>query len=121
MLIDVDTKQPITEVPHSKNWKLIVGRLSVDELAEAQAAINRLVDAEGRIFTAGWLPGSDWRGTPFQPIYEKAARHDYELSALLYGLLVYVTVMQRDDTWSSGRYKVRDRDIRSRTYFKVTV
>ena len=119
MLIDVDTKQPITEIPHPKNWKVLVNGLSVEELAEAQAEINRLADAEGDIFTAGWLPGSDWTGTPFQPIYEKAAAHRYELSALLYGLLVYVTVMQRDDTWASGRYKVGERDIKSRTYFRV--
>lgn len=121
MLIDVDSKKPITGIPYGKNWKLLVDRLSTDELAAAKDEINRLADAQGKIFTAGWLPGADWNGTPFQPIYDKAARNDYSLSALLYGLLVYVTVMEREDTWASGRYRVGDRDIGSRTYFRVQV
>ena len=34
------------------------------------ARIDELIDDAGaEIATAGWLPGSDWTGTPFQPIY----------------------------------------------------
>jgi hypothetical protein len=71
------------------------------------------------IATAGWLPGSDWTGTPFEPIYTKAARGDFDRSAMFFGQLVWYTIMNRPETWGSGRYQVDGRDIGSRTYFRV--
>ena len=42
------------------------------------ARVNELIDESGgEVATAGWLPGSDWTGTPFAPIYTKAAREDF--------------------------------------------
>ncbi len=41
--------------------------------------INEPIDEAGsEIATAGWLPGSDWTGTAFEPVYTKAAREDFE-------------------------------------------
>ena len=37
------------------------------------------------IATAGWLPGSDCIGTPFEPIYTKVARGDFDRSATFLG------------------------------------
>ena len=79
-----------------------------------------LIDESGaEIATAGWLPGSDWTATPFQPIYEKAAREDYTRSAMFFGQLVWYAVMHRSERWASGRYEVDGRDIGSRTYFRL--
>ena len=51
--------------------------------------INELIDESGGdIATAGWLPGSDWTDTPFAPIYTKAARGNFDLSAIFFGQLV---------------------------------
>jgi hypothetical protein len=86
------------------------------------ARINELIDASGaEIATAGWLPGSDWTGTPFEPIYTVAARNDFERSALFFGQLVWYVVMMRPEPWGSGRYQVDGRDIGSRTYFRLSL
>lgn len=82
--------------------------------------INELIDKSGReIATAGWLPGSDWTGTPFETIYTIAAREDFQRSALFFGQLVWYAVMMRPERWGSGRYQVDGRDIGSRTYFRL--
>jgi hypothetical protein len=98
----------------------VSARLSRTEFDTMVARINELIDESGaEIATAGWLPGSDWTGTVFQPIYEKAARNDFDRSAMFFGQLVWYTVMHRPETWGSGRYQVDGRDIGSRTYFRV--
>jgi len=84
------------------------------------ARVNELIDESGaEIATAGWLPGSDWTGTPFEPIYTRAARHDFDRSAMFFGQLVWYTIMQRPEPWGSGRYQVDGKDIGSRTYFRL--
>ena len=67
-------------------------RLSAEEFDGMIRRINELIDASGGdIATAGWLPGSDWTGTAFAPIYTKAARGDFQLSAKFFGQLVWYT------------------------------
>jgi hypothetical protein len=56
---------------------------------------------------------------PFMPIYMKAARQNYDVSARFFGQLVWHTIMSRDETWGFGRYEVDGRDIGSLTYFRV--
>ena len=122
MLIDVDTMKPITRVPFERDFQTLRGRLTDDEFGAMVDRINELIDkAGGEIATAGWLPGSDWTGTVFAPIYTKAARNDFERSALFFGQLVWYTVMNRPEQWASGRYQVDGRDIGSRTYFRLGV
>ncbi len=73
MIIDVLT-QKVLGMPRQQDFDVLRGRLSDDEFRAIVARINTLIDgAGGRIATAGWLPGNDWTGTPFQAIYDKAA------------------------------------------------
>jgi hypothetical protein len=84
------------------------------------ARIDELIDESGgEVATAGWLPGSDWTGTPFEPIYTRAAPSDFDRSAMFFGQLVWFTIMQRPERWASGRYEVEGQDIGSRTYFRL--
>lgn len=120
MLINIDTGKPIGYIPGRGDFDRLRGRLTADEFDGMVARINELIDEAGaEIATAGWLPGSDWTGTPFQPIYEKAAREDYSRSAMFFGQLVWYAVMHRPESWGSGRYEVDGRDIGSRTYFRL--
>jgi len=122
MLIDIMTRKKITKIPFERDFNLLRSRLSEDEFDAIVDGINELIEKAGaEIATAGWLPGSDWSGTPFQAIYTKAALKNYDLSAKFFGLLVWYTVMGRDETWASGRYEKDGRDIGSRTYFRVDV
>jgi hypothetical protein len=120
MLINIDTGKEIDWVPGRREFDILRRRLSDREFESMVSRINELIDEAGaEIATAGWLPGSDWRGTPFQPIYDKAAPEDFSRSAMFFGQLVWYTVMNRPDRWGSGRYQVDGRDIGSRTYFRL--
>jgi len=121
MLIDIETGRVIEQVPFRQEFDVLRSRLSEADFEAMVARINDLIDASGaEIATAGWLPGSDWTGTPFEPIYAIAARQDYQRSALFFGQLVWYVVMTRPEPWGSGRYQVDGRDIGSRTYFRLS-
>jgi hypothetical protein len=120
VLIDISTGKTIQRIPYRPQFDVLRGRLSGVEFDAMVARIDELIDeAGGEIATAGWLPGSDWTGTPFEPIYTKAARGDFDRSAQFFGQLVWYTVMKRPEHWASGRYEVDGKDIGSRTYFRV--
>jgi hypothetical protein len=120
MLIDIDNGQTIDRIPYAAEFEALRQRLSEAEFVAMVARVNELIDESGaEIATAGWLPGSDWTGTPFEPIYAKAARGDFERSALFFGQLVWYTVMNRPERWGSGRYDLDGKQIGSRTYFRL--
>lgn len=120
MLIDIDTGKVIESVPFRRDFEALRARLSESEFDAMVTRINDLIDEAGsEIATAGWLPGSDWTGSPFEPIYAKAAREDFERSAKFFGQLVWYTVMKRPERWGSGRYQLDGKDIGSRTYFRL--
>ena len=121
MLIDIASDKPINRIPYRGRFDALRSRLSDTEFDSMVDRINELIDEGGaQIATAGWLPGSDWTGTPFEPIYTKAARGDFERSALFFGQLVWYTIMKRPERWASGRYQLDGKDIGSRTYFRLT-
>ena len=120
MLIDVETGRIVTKVPYSQDFGVLRHRCSSAEWDSMVTRIGELIDEAGaEVATAGWLPGSDWTSTPFEPIYTKAARGDFNRAALFFGQLVWYVVMNRPERWGSGRYQVDGRDIGSRTYFRV--
>lgn len=118
MLIDIMTGKRVTAVPYAAEYHQFLSRLTQHEIASIRAALNSKIHGT-EIQTAGWMPGSDWNGTPFQPIYEKAARHDYGASARCFGLMVWEVFMERPETWTSGRFEKDGVPIGSRTYFRV--
>ena len=121
MLIDIDTGSQISRVPYPSDFDRLRQHLTDAEFDTMVARINELIDdAGGEIATAGWLPGSDWTGTAFAPIYTKAARGYYDRSAMFFGQLVWYTIMNRPERWGSGRYDLDGRQIGSRTYFRLT-
>jgi hypothetical protein len=120
MLIDISSGKAIARIPYRREFDALRSRLSEAEFDRMVARINQLIDEGGaEIATAGWLPGSDWTGTPFEPIYTKAARGDFDRSALFFGQLVWYAVMNRPEPWASGRYQKDGVDIGSRTYFRL--
>lgn len=120
MLYDVEHDKVITYMPHKDQFDVMRSRLNDAEFDAICTRINELINgAGGEIATAGWLPGNNWTGTPFQAIYEKAARGDYDESAKFFGQCVWHTVSKRTDYWASGKYKVGEVEIGSRTYFRV--
>ncbi len=120
MLIDIEHDRPITRVPFRKDFEILRKRMTTEEFEAAVDRINELIDAAGaEIATAGWLPGRDWMGTPFEPIYTKGSGANYDMAARMFGLLVWYVVMQRPESWGSGRYEKNGKEIGSRTYFRI--
>jgi hypothetical protein len=117
MLEDMMTGARIKSVPYQTDYRLFLSRLTVDEIASIKGALNAKIEGS-EIETAGWMPGSNWEGTPYQAIYEKAARRDETAAARCFGLMVWEVFMERPERWTSGRFEKDGEPIGSRTYFR---
>ncbi len=118
MLVKMETGEPITRVPYETDFRRWMARMDQAEIDAIKASLNALIDGN-EIHTAGWLPGSDWSDTPYDPIYRKAAQYDYTVSAKCFGLIVWEVFMERPEKWTSGRFEKNGEPIGSRTYFRV--
>jgi len=118
MLWDIFKNHQINNIPHKKEYDTWMSRMSEEEIRDIRTEILRRIEGD-EIATAGWIPGSDWSGTPFHSIYEKACQYDEVASGKCFGLIVWVTMMEHEDYWSFGRYELNNLPIRSMTYFKV--
>lgn len=120
-LYDETCTRKVTKRPFAENRRRLEQRLTPEEYEAVCEHIDGLINGAGKeIVTAGWLPGADWSRTPLEVLCTKAARHDEDIAAKLFGLIVYLRIMDHEDDWASGRYQVQGRDIGSRTYFKIT-
>lgn len=118
MLYSGDTDKMVTKVPHKREFDRWKQKISAADYQKVVDEINRKVDAN-EINTAGWMPGSDWTGTVYEPLYEACGRNK-EQAGMFFGLIVFETLMNRKDkTWGFGRYEIDGRAIRSMTYFEV--
>ena len=118
MLVDMMTNRPINGVPYEKEYRHFLSRMLPAEIAAIKNRLNEMIDGT-QIKTAGWMPGKDWTGTPFLPIYEKAARYHETMAARCFGLMVWEVFMERPETWTSGRFERDGEPIESRTYFRA--
>jgi hypothetical protein len=117
MLVDLMSGKAITEVPYGREYRDFTSQLSEDEIKAIRDRLNEMID-DDEIHTAGWMPGSDWTGTVFEPIYSKAARSSYEASARCFGLMVWETFMLHPERWVSRRFEKDGEEIGCRTYFR---
>jgi len=120
MLFDMMTGKEVTRIPYEKDYRLFMSRMTPEEIDHIESTLDDLIDGT-EIQTAGWMPGHDWAGTPYEPIYTKAARCNYDLSARCFGLMVWVVFMKRPERWTSGRFEKDGEQIGSRTYFRPGV
>lgn len=117
MIISIDTKKQRTKLPYSKefiNWK---SNLSDDDYNAIISELNSKFDI-GEVHTAGWIPGHNWMGTVYEPIFHACNKNEIK-AALFFGLIVYKVFMDRNDTWACGRFELDGKAIKSLTYFKV--
>lgn len=118
MLVDMMSNTPINRVPYEQEYRRLLARMDSTEISMIKRQLNEMIEGT-EIQTAGWMPGRDWSGTPFQPIYEKAARCNGEIAARCFGLIVWEVFMERPEKWTSGRFENNGEPIGSRTYFRV--
>lgn len=118
MLVDLMTGKAISSVPYVHEYRTFLSRMTPAEIRQIEDALNAQIDGD-RIHTAGWMPGADWTGTPYQAIYDKAARRSFDTAARCFGLMVWDVFMKRPEKWTSGRFEKDGEPIGSRTYFRV--
>ena len=87
----------------------------IDDLFSKKAALPK------PLVTMSWVPGADWTGTVFQPIYP-ACRYDTIRAAQLLGLIFMDVAIKRPENWGFGHYDLRNANgtllpIKGRTYF----
>lgn len=124
-ILDGGKVKPVTEIPYESQYNEWRARLSDEAYSAIMQRFNELIDEKlatrdpnQQVHTAGWIPGSDWSGTVWDPIYRDAARGDHTQSALCFGLLCLVAFMNRPEQWYVLRANFKDgREIGSNTYF----
>lgn len=120
MLYSLDKLQEVKTIPHEREYRKWCSRLSDAEVSAITEELNRKIDA-GKIHTSSWMPGSNWLGTVFQPIWETACQKNQDAAAKCFGLMLWEVMMKRPDAWSFGRYKLNEVPIEGLTYFRVDI
>jgi len=121
MLWNIDKQRKIVDVPRERkaDYELWCGRIDSSVIVAMKQEINTKVSGN-EVNTAGWLPKKeDWERAPFKTIYETACHKNVNHSGQFFGLLVWVTMVEREDDWGFGRYSVKEIPIESMTYFKI--
>jgi hypothetical protein len=116
MLYDLMSEKQFTEVPYGDDYRRMIARMTPEELLSIKNTLNEMIDGTD-IQTSSWMPGSNWMGTPFEPIYTKAANKNFDLAAKCFGLIVWEVVMERPEKWRSGRFEKNGQPLSGRTYF----
>jgi len=120
MLYSIEDGTIINYIPHSREYHIWRNRLSDAEYGAIVDELNRRISGK-EIHTSSWIPGSDWAGTVWEPIYTKSCLENEEDSGLCFGLFVWVVMMERPETWAFGRYAKDGIPIRGLTYFQVRI
>lgn len=116
MLYSIDSGKYVTQVPHKTDFAKWMKNLSKSDYQAIADTLNEKID-ESDINTAGWLPGHDWTGTVYEPIYEACKRNKVQ-SGMFFGLIVFELLMKSEDrTWGFGRFERDGKQIESMTYF----
>src|SRR4051794_10409385 len=104
MLVDMMNGAPIKRVPYEQEYRRLMARMTAMEIASIKRRLNEMIEGT-EIQTAGWMPGKNWTGTPFEPIYEKAAWRNEDVAARCFGLIVWEVFIERLEKWTSGRFE----------------
>ena len=108
----------VTYFPHEAEFNLWRSRLTAEQIEAIHAELRSMIDGD-EVHTAGWMPGNDWTGTVWEPIYTDACQCNIVLSGYCFGLFVWEIIRDHPDAWSFGRYEKDGIPIRSLTYFRI--
>jgi len=116
MLYSIDNGKYVRHIPHKKEFDKWMAMLSKADYAKIENELNKRINMSN-VNTAGWIPGHDWTGTVFEPIYH-ACGQNITHSAMFFGLIVFNLLMNRQDkVWGFGRFEKDGKPIESMTYF----
>lgn len=118
MLWSFDRDALVEDLPHEQEFNFWRGKLSDADYERVVEAINEAI-GDDEVSTAGWIPGHDWTGTPYEPLYYACGKNT-EQAGRFFGLIVFKLLMDRQDrAWGFGLYEKGGVPITSMTYFVV--
>jgi len=120
MLYSVDSQSYIKKIPHEQDFRRWRSRISDQEYDAIVSELGRRISCD-EIHTSSWIPGSDWAGTVFQPIYDKACLKNPTEAGKCFGLILWIVLLEDDDVWGFGRYEKNGVPIEGMTYFKLSI
>lgn len=112
MLFDINGNR-ITHNPHYEEYLTWKNRLTEKDFVEIKNELNSRM-SEKEVHTSAWIPGNNWEGTVFAPIFHIACGGDYELSGMCFGLFLWYIMQERDDSW----YVMDSENVKGKVYFK---
>ena len=110
---------------YDRQIALLTDKQYKDIIKAIDEKLEETVDKDGhRISVAGWIPGADWEGTPYEKIYTRVCNADFDASAMLLGRMVQDAVLQRckkGEDWGckSDVELMRGRKLDSKTYWQM--
>lgn len=120
MLYSIDSGKYVKKLPHQKdfiNWRSHLSDVDYDKII--QELDSKFSCQE--VNTAGWLPGHDWTGTVYEPLYYACGQNPKQ-AGMFFGLLVFDYLMNRMDTvWGFGKFEKNGVPIESMTYFELKI
>ena len=118
MLYSIDSGKYVTKLPHKKDYDKWRSHISDADYAKIIDGLCKKIDSQ-EINTAGWIPGHDWTGTVYEPIFYACGRNKVQ-SGMFFGLIVFDYLMNRSDkVWGFGRFEKNGVPIESTTYFEL--
>lgn len=117
MLYSIESGQ-ITRIPHEAEFRIWRSRLTDQQYEAIVEELNSRIQGK-EVETSSWIPGADWTGTVFEPIYYQACAQDFDASRKFFGIIVWKVFMDHPERWSFGRYDVDGIPIKGMTYFRI--
>lgn len=115
--LDGELQSDVPRGRRSTYWQ-VIRELRPSEQDAIRDALNRYIDGR-RVFVSSWIPGKDWSGTPYMPIYVKAAHANFELARWMFGLLVWRVVIDRPEAWFFKKpLEPDENEVMGMTYFQ---
>lgn len=117
MLYSVDAGKYVTSIPvkYKKEYEMWMKNLSSSDYQGIIDELNSRIDGSD-INTSSWMPGNNWTGTVFDPIFIACGRNKVN-SGFFFGLILFDLMIKREDVWGFGKYKKNGITIRGITYF----
>lgn len=87
MLCSINSGKYVKTLSHKKNYDKWHKHLSDENYAKIIDELGKRIDSQ-EINTAGWIPGHDWTGTVFEPIYYACGRNERQ-AGMFFGLILF--------------------------------
>ena len=108
----------IHTIPHKDKYDFIQAQLTQAQEDTIIEEIHRKI-ADVEIFSASFLPGSNWTGTPFQCLYDIC--ENQQEAGYLYGIMCWIAVQKHGDEWVCYKSDEKTKQLGlGWTYYKKT-